>query len=535
MDKLFRYEAAWERHEGFRPTLEQARGSMHCQSAKEMCEKLRTMAGSISAWGKESFGNVRSELRALRKRLLELRSNPARVRPSYEEKKVDQRIVELNLREEILWRQRSQVQWLAEGDSNTQFFHQKASLRKRKNRINKLILQDGTVCENAKVLEGAATSFYEQLYKPEETIGIESEDEIKNALFQMFPTKPLGLDGFPAHLFQKHWDICGNEVTAIVLRLLNGEDSLEEINKTFIVLIPKSAFVPGRLITDNIITAYECLHFMKKKKCKNNSHCALKLDMMKAYDRVEWRYLEAIILKLGFAPSILFFKAKVEGASWVRDRVQEYCNASGQKVNLDKSSIFFGKGCPEDRRSEIKVLLDIQNESLNEQYPGLPSDVGKQKNCAFQYLKDRVWKRVQGWMERCLSAGGKEILIKSVAQAIPTYSMACFLLPRELRQHIHALIRKFWWRSKAGERKTAWVAWDAMVMPKYMGGLGFKDIELFNLAMLARQAWRILQSPESLSARVLKAVYFSENDLLNTEFGDRPSQIWRGLHAEWKF
>ena len=78
--------------------------------------------------------------------------------------------------------------------------------------------------------------------------------------------------------------------------------------------------------------------------------------------------------------------------------------------------------------------------------------------------------------QQCLSAGGKEVLIKSVAQSIHTYSMACFKLPRGLCEHINSIIRKFWWGSKNGQRKTAWVSWNTMTKPKFMGGLGFRDV-----------------------------------------------------------
>ena len=64
-------------------------------------------------------------------------------------------------------------------------------------------------------------------------------EEVKSALFQMFPTKSPSPDGFPAHFYQRHWDLCGPEVTEAVLRIVRGEDSLESINDTVLVLIPK--------------------------------------------------------------------------------------------------------------------------------------------------------------------------------------------------------------------------------------------------------------------------------------------------------
>lgn len=562
------------------------------QNLPELQAKLASFANHLQGWGRTKFGHVRLELKNLKAQLEELQADPHRLGPSHAEIKITDRVVELNHREEIMWKQRSRIQWLVAGDKNTKFFHMRASQRKKKNKITQLRKMSGQVTTDEQDMMAMTAAFYKQLYQSEGTDNMEAvletvpvkvtsdmndmllarfkESELKEALFQMFPTKAPVPDGFPAHFFQRHRELCAAKVTAVILRVLKGEDDPAVINNTLVVLIPKvatpeelgqfkpislyniifkiaskvaanrlkkvlpeiiseeqSAFVPGRLITDNIITAYECLHFMKHKKAKHLRCCALKLDMRKAYDRVEWCYLQAIMLKPGFhhlwvemimrlvstvsfyalfngestesfhpsrgihqgdpispylfllaaeglscllksrnessnlggikvatsAPtlshllfaddSLLFFRANRGSAEEIKEVLNIYCRASGQRINTDKSSIHFAKGCSQILRQELKDILEVQNEALSEKYLGMPSDMGISSNGAFKYLRDRVWKQVQGWMELLLLVEGKEILIKSVAQAVPIFSMSCFKLPRGLCEHINKLLRSF--------------------------------------------------------------------------------------------
>ena len=85
-----------------------------------------------------------------------------------------------------------------------------------------------------------------------------------------------------------------------------------------------------------------------------------------------------------------------------------------------------------------------------------------------------------------LSQVGKEVLIKAVAQAIPTYIMGCFLLPQGLYDHIKSLISRFWWGTRNGERKIHWKKWSTLCGKKSEGGLRFRDFHSFNLAILAK-------------------------------------------------
>ena len=79
-----------------------------------------------------------------------------------------------------------------------------------------------------------------------------------------------------------------------------------------------------------------------------------------------------------------------------------------------------------------------------EKYLGLPSLVGRTKKSTFNSVKDKLRKKLAGWKGKLLSKTGKEVLIKVVAQAIPTYTMSVFKLPKSLCEDLTSMIRNFW-------------------------------------------------------------------------------------------
>jgi len=237
-----------------------------------------------------------------------------------------------------------------------------------------------------------------------------------------------------------------------------------------------------------------------------------------------------IISHLLFADdSLILMKADKKNANCLNDILNRYCTNSGQKVSEAKSSIFFSSNTKVNVKVEVCDALSIMTEALGDKYLGLPALVRTDRSDCFRHLIDRVSGRINGWKEKLLSLGGKEILIKSIAQAIPVYAMMVFKIPKNICKGITNAISHYWWGDDNNHKKIHWQEWSKLCLPKGEGGMGFRDLQSFNEAMLAKQVWRLLSDLDSLCARVLGTRYYPDGKLLNARMKPGSSYTWQSI------
>ncbi|GAU28280.1 hypothetical protein TSUD_256080 [Trifolium subterraneum] len=206
----------------------------------------------------------------------------------------------------------------------------------------------------------------------------------------------------------------------------------------------------------------------------------------------------------------LFCRANVVEVNELMRILHTYEQASGQEINLVKSEVFISRNMSHAAKEDLSRILGDRLVLGTGIYLGLPSMVGR----------------------------SKEIMIKSVLQAIPSYVMSMFILPTSLIDDIEKMINAFWWRSGTinnnnnNNKGIHWLSWERLTCPKAHGGLGFRNFEAFNKAMVAKQVWNIIQNPNSLVAKLIKARYFPRSSLFEAPLGYNPSFAWRGMwHA----
>ena len=127
--------------------------------------------------------------------------------------------------------------------------------------------------------------------------------------------------------------------------------------------------------------------------------------------------------------SLLFCCAQISDIHAIQEILELYEKASGQRINKEKTTLFFSKTVSMAVKNDIKNFLGVPEIKEYEKYLGLPAMVGRNRSASLNFIKERVWGKIQGWKEKMLSQAGKEVLLKAIVQAIPTFAMSCFRLP----------------------------------------------------------------------------------------------------------
>ncbi|KAK1308956.1 hypothetical protein QJS10_CPA09g00001 [Acorus calamus] len=269
--------------------------------------------------------------------------------------------------EECFWRQKSRVSWLKEDYRNTAFFHTSTRVRRASNHIHSL--QDGsrTITDASDIKEHILSHFSSSYVPPHQSVDISllevvpriltpmdndmllaipSAQEIESITFSLKSSNAPGSDGFSGYFYHACWDIIHSDIILAIQDFFRDRKILKATNTTFIALIPKGpnpstvkdfrpislcnqwykimskiiarriaslldklilpqqvAYVPGRIISDNICLAHELAHRMKVN-LRGGSMC-IKVDISKAFDKLNWGFLKAAMLKFGFSPTFI--------------------------------------------------------------------------------------------------------------------------------------------------------------------------------------------------------------------------------------
>ena len=339
--KLQRFEECWLHDSGI---LEAVKGSWEV-AGDFMSDKIHRCVNDLSNWSKDRFGDVPNQIKSVQKKLDDLNKQTQHEGVMSEIRRVKARLNDLVESEEIWWAQRSRALWLKHGDKNTKLFHQKASQRKSRNwvecddhrekfddeediaRVFNNFFQDlfstshpERITEVVQMVKDRLLDAMRNILEAEFT-----ENEVVLAAKNLKPRAAPGPNGMPALFYQQFWSIVGKDVTSFALKILNVGGNPSNINYTYIYLIPKkkkpkvpgdfrpislcnvifkiitkttanrlklilpdiiekfqSAFVPGRLITDNALLAFESFHYMRKKKKRQEGVCGFKARYVKS-------------------------------------------------------------------------------------------------------------------------------------------------------------------------------------------------------------------------------------------------------------
>ena len=583
---------------------------------------------------------------------------------------------QIHLVEKRIWAQKAGYDWRRFGDFNTHYFHVLAKIKKSKGKIHALQNSRGDWVFDDLVLKDMARTAFMNILSTSHSCSLLNSsfisltalsteeakylgspvliDELNTVVKSMSPIKSPGPDGIQPVFYQQCWTDLHGAIISFVNKCLDEGYIPESINKFYICLIPKksaptsindfrpiglcntilkiltktiasrlrplmmnlisplqTSFIKGRTIDENIIILKEVAHLFKRTKRKK-SIMALKIDLSKAFDSLEWSFIRDTLVGFNFpsnlvnvimsvvtTPSIsvlwngeitpefnpsrgirqgdplspyifvlcmerlslliqqkldaklwkplmitkdiglshlfyaddvfLFGKASLENLDLMMNVLNDFGNQSGLFLNKLKSTIIVPKKLDHNVRQSLSSFSGLSISSDFGKYLGVHISPNKLRKSDYLDLLDKTTDKIRGWQAKLLNMAGRCTLIKSVLNSYPLHVMQTNILPLGILKDLQKNVKRFLWNKVGQSHYISRTSWDQVCKPMIEGGLGIRDLRLWNLCFMAKLGWTFLTQPSKLWVRILKNKYCKGTNFMDAIPNISHSAIWRDI------
>jgi hypothetical protein len=240
------------------------------------------------------------------------------------------------------------------------------------------------------------------------------------------------------------------------------------------------------------------------------------------------------IHSLMFADDLLVCgKANMQEAATISQVLNQFCNASGQVPNWNKSAILFSKNVNMQVKKDITQIFQVAEMNENTIHLGHPLILpAKDRSTAYNFVYDKFKSKLSAYKANRLSHAARLTLIKSVFSSIPVYYMSNILFSKKFLAKITAIIRNFWWTGVKEEQTTKSLclrAWADICIEKNIGGLGVRNLQALNQGLILSAAWRLAKQPQSHLALILKAKYHHDTTMWRANPNRPKSAFWTAI------
>lgn len=246
--------------------------------------------------------------------------------------------------------------------------------------------------------------------------------------------------------------------------------------------------------------------------------------------KYHWRCEKNKIVNLCFADGLMIFcKGHIPTVNLINQGILEFQALSGLVPNPNKSHIFFS-GCNYNLRKDILDLTQFIEEELPVRYLGVPLITTRLRASDCRSLVSRITSKMKSWTNKVLSYAGRAQLIKTILFSMQVYWSSLFILSKKVIKEIESLCRAFLWTGLELKQTGAKVAWDKICAPVKEGGLGFKNMEVWNKAAVSKHVWFLISGGEqSMWCQWVKSYLLKGNCFWGVKTPSNPSWVWRKL------